>query len=268
VSEENVEVVRSAWEAWARRDNAAIFPLYDPDIEINDLFGHVYRGLDGVREWARDFLSIWDEGGIQVEELIDAGDNVVAVGRGWAKGKQSRVPVEQRYADVWTLRKGKLWRLRTYPTKADALKAVGLEEYAVPAESTTPGLVELARAFLEALSRRDFDAVERFYAPDAVFRGAEIGTFRGAPAIRSLLEDLLSPLEMFHSEIEEVLDLGNGVAFLVVLQKGRPAGISGEVQIRYASVVVLAGSVVERQTNYMDTDEGRAAAERLAKERG
>jgi hypothetical protein len=29
---------------------------------------------------------------------------------------------------VWTLRDGKLWRLRVYQTRDEALKAVGLEE--------------------------------------------------------------------------------------------------------------------------------------------
>jgi ketosteroid isomerase-like protein len=129
VSEENVEVVRSAWEAFARHNNAAIFPLYDPDVEINDAFhDRVYRGLDGVREFVRDWLTTWDEYRSEVEEWIDAGDNVVAILHAWARGKQSRVPVEEHSAHVWTLREGKLWRLRIYRTKADAVKALGLSE--------------------------------------------------------------------------------------------------------------------------------------------
>jgi ketosteroid isomerase-like protein len=129
MSEENVEVVRTAWEAFTRHDNAAIFPLYDPDVEIIPEFpDRVYRGLDGVREFFGDWLSAWDEYGSEVEEWIDAGDNVVAVLHAWARGKQSGVPVEAHAAHVWTLREGKLWRLRIYPTKEDALKALGLSE--------------------------------------------------------------------------------------------------------------------------------------------
>jgi ketosteroid isomerase-like protein len=129
VSQEDVEVVRSAWEAFARHDNAAIFPLYDPDVEIRDVFhDRVYRGLDGVREFFRDWLSSWDGYRSEVEEWIDAGDIVVAILHAWARGKQSGVPVEMYQAHVWTLREGKLWRLRIYPTKADAVKALGLSE--------------------------------------------------------------------------------------------------------------------------------------------
>jgi ketosteroid isomerase-like protein len=127
VSQKDVEVVRSAWEAFARHDNAAIFPLYDPDVEIN-FEDRVYRGLDGVREFFSDWLTTWDEYGSEVEEWIDAGDNVVALLHAWARGKQSGVPVEERAAHVWTLREGKLWRLRIYRTKADALNALGPSE--------------------------------------------------------------------------------------------------------------------------------------------
>ena len=52
-------------------------------------------------------------------------------------------------------------------------------------ESTTPDLAELVNRWGEAANRRDFDAVESFYAPDAVLRGAElVGTFEGAAAIQ------------------------------------------------------------------------------------
>jgi ketosteroid isomerase-like protein len=63
-----------------------------------------------------------------VEEWIDAGDDVIAVIRIWGRGRASGVAVEQCQSHVWTLRDGKLWKLRRYETKADALKAVGLTE--------------------------------------------------------------------------------------------------------------------------------------------
>jgi uncharacterized protein len=128
MSQENVETVRRAFEAFARHDNEAIFPLYDPEVEIHDVFlDHLYRGFDGVREFFRDWLAAWDEYSSEVGEWIDAGDHVIAAVHTWGRGKQSGVPVEQRQWHVWRLRDGKLWRLRVYATKDDALKAVGLE---------------------------------------------------------------------------------------------------------------------------------------------
>jgi uncharacterized protein len=131
MSQENVNVVREAWEAAERHDNEAIFPLYDADVEVQGLHAlgdRVYRGLGGVREFWRDWSASWSESGSEVEEWIDAGDDVIAVMRLWGRGKRSGVPVEARQSHVWTLREGKMWRLRVYDTRDEALKAVGLAE--------------------------------------------------------------------------------------------------------------------------------------------
>ena len=116
--------------------------------------------------------------------------------------------------------------------------------------------------------RRDVDAVESFYAPDAVLRSAEIGTLAGPAAIRSFFEDILSRYDEFHGELEEIIDLGNGVGFLVTVSKGRPVGGDEEVRLRVATVLVGTESVIEQQTNYLDIEEARAVAERLAESRG
>ena len=129
MSQENVEVVRSAWEAFTRRDNDAVFRLYDPEVEIHDVFyDRIYRGLDGVRDYFREWVSIFDALGSEVEEWIDAGDDVIAVLRSHGRGKRSGVPVEQHESHLWTLRDGKLRRLRIYRSRDEALKAAGLEE--------------------------------------------------------------------------------------------------------------------------------------------
>jgi hypothetical protein len=57
------------------------------------------------------------------------------------------------------------------------------------------------------------------------------------------------------------------VGFRVVIQKGRPVGSSGEVQLSYGAVGVWEDGKIVRMTNYRDIDEARAAAERLAEER-
>ena len=136
-------------------------------------------------------------------------------------------------------------------------------------ESTTPDLIGLARLANEAVNRRDWDAVMSFYAPDAVDVGVEaIGTFEGAAAIRGYYEDLASSLDDFHVETQEIIDLGNGVTFGVVLITGHPVGSSGEVRIQYASVGSWVEGLIERTTNYLDLDQARAAAERLAEGHG
>ena len=51
------------------------------------------------------------------------------------RGALVGVAVEPRECHVWTLRDGKLWRLRIYATKSEALEAVGLSEQDVHADS-------------------------------------------------------------------------------------------------------------------------------------
>jgi ketosteroid isomerase-like protein len=133
--------------------------------------------------------------------------------------------------------------------------------------STNPDLVELGSRLFEAANRRDLDAVLSFFAPDAVWEG-ELVTSEGAAAIRGFFEDWFASYEELWLEREEVLDLGNGVVFDVLIQKARLVGTSGDVRHRSALVAVWVEGLIERVTNYTDIDEARAAAERLAEERG
>jgi ketosteroid isomerase-like protein len=137
-------------------------------------------------------------------------------------------------------------------------------------ESTTPDLEKLVRGTIDPVNIVDLDAVMRFYASDCVWDASPMGmeSVRGSAAIRALMQEWFGSYETVWMQSEEILDLGNGVAFAVIRQGGRPVGSSGDVQMRYASVSVWADGLVERVTNYLDIDEARAAAERLAEERG
>ncbi len=140
----------------------------------------------------------------------------------------------------------------------------------MPEESTTPDLVELARPGFEAMSRGDLDAVMRFYAPDAVYdlSDAWLDTFEGEEAIRRFFEDWHRSWEDYRFEEEEMLDLGHGVGLGVVRESARLVGGKGRVETRVAQVSIWANGKIEWLTAYPDPDEARAAAERLAQERG
>jgi ketosteroid isomerase-like protein len=136
-------------------------------------------------------------------------------------------------------------------------------------ESTTPDPVELVRRLDEAANRLDFDAAMSFYAPDAVWEGRASGMTLGSrTAIRGFWEDMTIAYEEFEWRSEGILDLGNGVVFGVARASGRPVGSTGRVELRLAIVAVWEEGLIVRITTYDDTDEARAAAERLAEERG
>jgi hypothetical protein len=92
----------------------------------------------------------------------------------------------------------------------------------------------------------------------------------GVSAIRAFFQELMGSYDEFEWESEEVLDLGNGVTFAVIRLHGRLVGSSGHVQMRLASVSAQTDGLVTWVRNYMETDieKARAAAERLAQERG
>jgi len=137
-------------------------------------------------------------------------------------------------------------------------------------ESTTPDLVALTRQLFDAASSGDVDALMQFYAPDAVWETTLV-TLDGSAAIRERLEEWLGAFDELEFELEEILDLGNGVTLTVVNQRARPAGSSssgGYMQRQEALIGVWEQGMVTHATTYLDIDEARAAAERLAQERG
>ena len=130
MSAENVEVVRSLYEDWLRGDMG--FDRLDPEIsmvESDALPGAVSaRGIDAVKRYIESFAKYWEEVRFEPEEFIDAGDSVVVVARLVGRGKRSGIEVTHRWAYVWTVRGEKALSMVGYADRAEALKAVGLEE--------------------------------------------------------------------------------------------------------------------------------------------
>jgi ketosteroid isomerase-like protein len=143
----------------------------------------------------------------------------------------------------------------------------------VPEKSTTPDLVEAVRRGIEAVNRRDFDAALSLCTPDVVWEVSSVGRmvemrpFIGGEAMQKFWEDLTVAFADFEISGEEVQDLGSGVTFGVVALRGRPHGSGGFVESRVGVVAIWRDGRIERATNYVDIDEARAAAERLAEER-
>lgn len=136
-------------------------------------------------------------------------------------------------------------------------------------ESTSPDPVALNRRAIEAVSRRDFDEAMASYGPESVWDTSALGlgTYRGVDVIRRAIEEWTEIYEDFEVEIEENLDLGNGVILSVTRQRGRMADSKGYLELLYASVTEWTGGLIEQVTPFTDIDEARAAAARLAEER-
>jgi ketosteroid isomerase-like protein len=136
MSQENVEIVRTLLQGFARRDHERAFDLYDPNIEwdasktegINSDIAGVYHGHEGVRAYWRGWLSAWRDLDFELQDVLDAGDEVVALihkQRQWGRhsGIETKMPP---YALVFTINNGKVVRWRSFPDQRSALDAVGL----------------------------------------------------------------------------------------------------------------------------------------------
>jgi len=81
MSQENVELVRRGFDAFARRDIDAILAGLDPDIDVRpapELPGaDSYHGHAGFVAFMERFLESWEEYRLTPERFIDAGDQVV-----------------------------------------------------------------------------------------------------------------------------------------------------------------------------------------------
>jgi ketosteroid isomerase-like protein len=143
MSKENVAVVRRLYEAAARRDNATIYSLYDPEIEWDAsrtsrgvVTGRVVHGHDGLQKWLREWYGAWENIHDDLEELIEAGEHdVISVMTQRGRGRASGVDVADRLATIWTIRDGRIIRVAWFPTREEALDAAGLSGEPQPRSS-------------------------------------------------------------------------------------------------------------------------------------
>jgi ketosteroid isomerase-like protein len=132
MSDDNVEVVRRALEAYNERDVPLVLEMLDPDVELLPvravLEGTAYRGHSGFRQFLEDMAEDWEEFHPQPDSFRDLGeDRVLVAGRFCGRGKASGMEVETPAVWLCELREGKVMRVRFYSDEQAALEALGLE---------------------------------------------------------------------------------------------------------------------------------------------
>ncbi len=137
-------------------------------------------------------------------------------------------------------------------------------------ERSAHDLVELTRQGIDAFNHRDLDSAMRHYAHDAVWDASSwgFGTYEGLAEIRPFLEGWLATFEVYEQEVTECLGLGKGVVFAVTRFDSRPTRSTRRVQETWSYTGVWEAGGYTRIVARQDIDEARAAAERLARERG
>ena len=140
MSQENVDLVRDAFEAFASGGIGAALSFFPPDFVWYPtdrwLEGRAYRGHEGMRRLAAAFSDNFDGYSYEVHDVRDAGDRVVALLRMTGVIKNSELSVSQPLGLVASdFRDGMLGEVRAFPSWAEALEAVGLSEQDAHADS-------------------------------------------------------------------------------------------------------------------------------------
>jgi len=130
--EDNVEIVRRAFEAVEREGWQALLPLLDPEFELTTppdlaMEPDTYRGKAGLRRYFESFEDAMEDIHIVPEgDLIGAGDKVFFAFQLSARGKETGIEAEQHAFQVWTLREGKGLRAEVFASREAALRVAGL----------------------------------------------------------------------------------------------------------------------------------------------
>jgi ketosteroid isomerase-like protein len=129
MSQENVDWVRRSYEHFARTGEPHLDRI-DPAVEVYDHdipdASNPYCGPDGIRKWLADFAESWDSYELQIERIIEAGDQVVSLFRVKAIGAGSGVTVERGDGMVWSFHDGRVVRIDYFNDQNQALEVAGL----------------------------------------------------------------------------------------------------------------------------------------------
>jgi ketosteroid isomerase-like protein len=132
MSQENMKVVRAFYEALAQRDRETIGRIIRehmaPDFQFEALLtGGSYKGAAGAWELLDDIQDTVNYVA-EVQEAVDLDEHVLIVLRISGRGSLSGVPATQQIAVLWTFDGNRVLSGKSFASKAEALKAVGLRE--------------------------------------------------------------------------------------------------------------------------------------------
>jgi ketosteroid isomerase-like protein len=114
---------------WREDDLDAAFADFPEDFEwVMPGFpgGETAQGGDDTREFFRDWIAQWDDINVDWELHEAGGDRVLALVRMTGTGRASGVPVEVRFAQLWSFRDGRPVRMHLYGDSAEGRRAAGL----------------------------------------------------------------------------------------------------------------------------------------------
>ncbi len=132
MSEENLQVVRAWFDAFSRGDMPAFLELTDSSVVFTPIPGpgddESFHGHEGLLQGITQVTEIWDDFSVELREMRDFDDHVLASFRWWGRGPRSGIQMEVDICALFTFREGKVVRLKLFTSEQQALEAAGLSE--------------------------------------------------------------------------------------------------------------------------------------------
>ena len=135
MSQENVELVRSIYEAVNRGDWDAAFRDQRPDVKMTTPPGPnagpnegTHRGWEEIQGYWEEMQTPFEAWAAEPEEFFVSGDQIAVITRLRMRPKGSSAEMENRTGQLWTIREGKVVSMRLFPRPEEALEAAGLRE--------------------------------------------------------------------------------------------------------------------------------------------
>jgi ketosteroid isomerase-like protein len=133
MSQENVEILSRAFQAFASDGVDGLIPYCSPDLVLHPfpewMEAPVYYGHDGLRELLHGWTDGFEDYTPTIDELRDAGDDVVVwLGHNTGRIRGTKIPINQPVGGVHRFRDGLIIEARYFMTWEEALEAAGLGE--------------------------------------------------------------------------------------------------------------------------------------------
>jgi ketosteroid isomerase-like protein len=129
MSQENVEIIRRGYEYFKATGKIGGHPDLVWDVShLGWPDQQIYHGPAGANQFNTEWAAAWDDWELEPQDYLDAGEYVVVILNQRGRSKATGIPVEMRFAQVWTLRDGWGVRMQLYASVEEALEAVGLSE--------------------------------------------------------------------------------------------------------------------------------------------
>ena len=130
MASEHLELFHATLRGVRRDGLRAMLPAIHPDVEFEDLPEAIEerhrRGLSGIEDWIASIEQVWEDPRIRAEEVTELDDETLLVVYHFvARARGLGIEVEQRLANLFTLRDGLVIRWRIFLTTDEAMEAFG-----------------------------------------------------------------------------------------------------------------------------------------------